>query len=268
MAVELLDAGFSSTNQNGKTDYVLQTQYTANDDITDVKLSLYRTDKQDQLLAVTSFSAPVDYDFEGKLASAVKNLLITGELQSNAGSDTLIRGLITANDTELFLPEKKPAFSIPDITIGLGAVFFLGSMTDYSQYGETGYFRVGSRLPLGKWNFSPGFRLLVFRTKLDSKFSDNALWVTTAGVDCIVSTPRLGRFRFAGIVSGGPAFLTFSGKDGTLSKTDFFADAGLSVRYIFKKGIYAGAQVRYVAIVDTDMYISGILPMISVGKEL
>ncbi len=112
--VALVQAGLSSTREEGSADYVLAAEYASGKDGTEVQYALYRPASPQSVLAEITVDLPVDETFDAAVETAVNRLLQTAGIQGNPSLQASIEGLLPA------APAASDSNSKPDTTVEEG----------------------------------------------------------------------------------------------------------------------------------------------------
>ena len=274
IGVQLANAGFSSTRTSDGAQYTLVVGYVSRKTEADIDFALFASADGERPLAETAFLLHIDYSLDSEVAAAVDRLLELADLNGDPGQNpsrvSAIEGVFSRGIGAEMSPDEILAATALrlDTSLGLGGIVFFGWMTDYFHYGATSAVSFAVRKPWKSWNFSLGARCTGTRVFNDSGVKGGPLYLSTAGADIGAGTGYRWPFILSAAASGGAAVITVAGDDQTLSKTVPYADAGARIRLPVGRGFFAGVDVRYLLVFDTDVLIMGVVPVLSISKDL
>jgi len=265
MAVELLDAGFSSFRKAGDTEYTIHLEYKTLSGIAEIRLTLYKTKNPKTVIAEAEFQAPIDFSFDQKVSIVVRRLLVLALIPPEPETVSKIEGFPTLNGVEnASETEKKKLYTLGG---SMGGVFFFGKMAEYSPFGIVGNLHAGLLIHRGSINISPGLRIGTIRAFNDPGYTGGSLWLSIATAEVRVSTPIGQQFLLAGEVSCGAVVITVVNTDATLNKTAPYADAGIRSCLELPNSFNIGIDARFMVIFTKEVVLMGIIPSLSVGRD-
>lgn len=264
VGVELSQAGLSSSRDKSHWDYILMTEYTSTEMIAHIKYILSEFADPPRLLAEKEYDLSIDYNLDKSISNVIKELLELAQIKSKKSSIAEIKGLESPLFADKYMILKEPVLTS---SFSGNGIIFLGKITDYIHYGASGLANVDFIWPHKSLAFGSGLQISYVRAFNDPEINGGTLNFFTAGPRLQISTIRKKPFRFFSSISGGAAFITVNGDEGTLTKTVPYGDAGLHINIPFKKNLFWGGHIGFLSIFDDDILILGISTGLSLGME-
>lgn len=253
------------------TPYVLLIEYAPRDATIEIDLSLYNT-ASELPVASRQLVSPIDIDLDGRVGSAVRDLIEDAGLQRERSATTSVEGI------GLDQPPDSPVIeggavvmtgSVSGLEIGVNTagLFLLGAATEYFSYGVAGSLSGGYAPDSDAVGATFGGRASVIRVFPDEGVEGGNLHIVTAGPEALVGTRYRAPARLGVRASGGVAVLLVSRSEETLAKTVPYVEAGIGARLPLSPLFAIGIEINYLFVMEEGFPVMGLSPSITVSME-
>ncbi len=266
LAVELAEAGFSSTRETQAGSHTLAVEYSLISGELALQFSLYPAAEPDPSPAVTELRLPLDYTFDAEIAAAIKRLLALSDLTRSGAEPSDIGGLFP--DSPEPVPIRRPIRPTRWTgTAAAGGMVFFGELSELVRQGATGTLLVAWVLSKDTWTTSWGVRVTSTRGFNNVGVTGGTFLLSTVGIDGEWGTEADQPYWLSGLFSAGTALLTVAGESRLLNKLVPYADAGVRADFSLPGGFALGSDIRFLLAFDGSLWIMGAVPVILLRKE-
>ena len=271
VGVALSDLGWSSTKAEKGADYILTIWYeTRSPRGTELglRLSLAEAKGGRGILAQSEALARLDRSLDEELSAALGRLLSEADFEEPGKQGAAaIQGLFSSELVPVEETLRTNKRLRVEALAHAGAVAYIGDFAEYAAFGASASLEAGSLFIRKSWSLSAGLRAAATKVFINEGVAGGGLYISRLGLDMGFGLGAAQKQRLSGGLSGGAAFLTVDGAEGTLTKTVPFAEAGFHAGFPLGKDFFLGGELRFAAIFDADILILGLEPSITLCKE-
>ncbi len=269
LAVELSNAGYSSSKTEKSASYLLTVAYANLGESADVTLTLQDNDGKKDTRAEISAVIGFDEGFDGDVADAVARLLEVAALGEEKPSESApsISGLFSSDlvrAKDMLRTDKTRRF---ELVGSLGSPVYFGDFSEYATFGALGSLQASALFLSPKRSLSVGARATSSYVFLAENVSGGPVLFSTIGPNVQVGVGSSQFLRLAGCLSGGAAIISLKDGETFLHKTDAYVDLGVQFGFPVRKDLFLGGDLRGLLIFEPGLPILGAELGLSLAKE-